>query len=299
MAILSIVIGIVFILLLFSLLATTVMELLASFLRLRGHNLIKALRNMLASCDQNETLLKDFKNNSLYKQLTQQYGRRSQGPPSYMSAETFQSILFDIILRGESYSKLKERIDGLPDDDLRNVLNQLLREANNELDVFKLEVQNWYNNVMDRASGWYKRYTQQILIGVGLAIALIFNADTISIYNRLESNPGTLSEIVDMAESYVQTRESVDGLSSGTDRSFEENVARLDDLIGNEIENVRSPLGLGWSDVDLRTFSFYDYLLKLLGFLLTALAVSLGAPFWFDLLRKFVNIRSAGDRPSA
>lgn len=299
MAILTVVIGIVFVLLLFSLLATTIMELLASFLRLRGHNLVKALRNMLASCDKNESLLKDFRNNSMYKQLTQQYGRRSQGPPSYMSAETFQSILFDIILRGEGYDKLKDRIDQLPDDDLRNVLNQLLREANNELDVFKLEVQNWYNNVMDRASGWYKRFTQQILIGVGLTIAFIFNADTIAIYNRLESNPGTLSEIVEMAESYVNTRENVDGLGAGTDRSFQENVARLDALIGNEIESVRSPLGLGWSDVDFSTYNVYDYLLKFLGFLLTALAVSLGAPFWFDLLRKFVNIRSAGDKPTA
>ncbi len=35
-----------------------------------------------------------------------------------------------------------------------------------------------------------------------------------------------------------------------------------------------------------------------IGFLLTALAVSLGAPFWFDLLNKFVNIRAGGNDPS-
>ena len=29
-----------------------------------------------------------------------------------------------------------------------------------------------------------------------------------------------------------------------------------------------------------------------LGWLLTALAVSMGAPFWFDLLNKFIVIRS-------
>jgi hypothetical protein len=36
---------------------------------------------------------------------------------------------------------------------------------------------------------------------------------------------------------------------------------------------------------------------KLLGWLLTALAISLGAPFWFDLLKKVINIRGAGGKP--
>ncbi|HEY9422443.1 MAG TPA: hypothetical protein VIW92_13585, partial [Thermoanaerobaculia bacterium] len=34
-----------------------------------------------------------------------------------------------------------------------------------------------------------------------------------------------------------------------------------------------------------------------LGFFMTAAALSLGAPFWFDLLNKLVNLRSAGKRP--
>lgn len=37
---------------------------------------------------------------------------------------------------------------------------------------------------------------------------------------------------------------------------------------------------------------------NLIGFLLTALAISLGAPFWFDLLNKFVNVRAGGNNPA-
>lgn len=297
MTILTIVIGLIFVLLLLSLLATTIMELLASFLRLRGRNLLAALRNMLASRDENETVLKQFRNNSLYRHLTQSYGSRERGAPSYISSANFQAILFDIILRGEGVEKLKEKIDILPDEDLRNVLHQLLRESNNELDAFKIEVRAWYDNVMDRASGWYKRYTQKILIGIGLLIAVVFNADTIAIYNRLESSPETLAQIVSMAETYVETRNEAD-LSANYDRSFEENLGRLDKMIEEEIESVHSPLGFGWSNVDFSTFTVYDYLAKALGFLVTALAVSLGAPFWFDLLRKFVSIRSSGNKPT-
>lgn len=77
-----------------------------------------------------------------------------------------------------------------------------------------------------------------------------------------------------------------------------------------------SAFGLGWTDAELVTLGVAkqgaDGRLKpliwpgywhrsiwpkLLGLLLTALAVSLGAPFWFDMLNKIVNIRAAGRAP--
>ena len=36
---------------------------------------------------------------------------------------------------------------------------------------------------------------------------------------------------------------------------------------------------------------------SLLGWIITAFAISLGAQFWFDLLTKFVNLRAAGPKP--
>jgi hypothetical protein len=42
---------------------------------------------------------------------------------------------------------------------------------------------------------------------------------------------------------------------------------------------------------------FVGWLVKLLGLLITVCAVSLGAPFWFDMLSKFVNLRGSGTRP--
>ncbi|PHI19558.1 hypothetical protein CEQ90_11830 [Lewinellaceae bacterium SD302] len=360
MQILSVVFGIIFVLLLLSLLATTLMELIASFFSLRGRNLTKALRNMLSSSDENEILLQDFKANSLYRHLTEQYGRRSRADaPSYMSAETFQSILFDIILKGEPIEKLKERIDALPDQDLRNVLNQLLRESGGQLDLFRHEVQNWYSNVMDRAGGWYKRYTQKILVFLGLGIAIVFNADTVGIYERLSSNPEQLEQIVALADNYVAAREgipteevfksgrnlpapspanttpaqpspgytgpavvfdslgnpvpgpiaedptivpelnqNIDEMDSAEYARFQSKLDEFRDILNYEFESVRSPLGLGWEGVSVTELGFYDLITKLLGFILTALAISMGAPFWFDLLRKVANIRSAGSRPS-
>ncbi|MCB0577860.1 MAG: hypothetical protein KDD10_00945 [Phaeodactylibacter sp.] len=295
MGMLQVVIGLVFVLLLLSLLATTVMELLASFMSLRGKNLEKALRNMLAFTDKDEKLLAAFKENSLYKQLGSKYGK-SRRSPSYISDESFQSILMDVILKGEGVDKLEARIDELPDEDLRNVLKQFLREADNNVDVFKGKVKWWYNDVMDRASGWYKRYTQKILVGVGFLIALIFNADTLAIYERLENDPDTLQKVVNLAEDFVDSKDTFDVVTAG-DPEFEASLAKLKGLVDNQIETVRSPLGLGWKNVVWEEVGWYDVVTKILGWIVTALAVSLGAPFWFDLLRKLVNIRTSGKKP--
>jgi len=295
LGLLEVVIGLVFVLLLLSLLATTIMELLSSALALRGKNLEQALRNMLASADPDEKLLKEFKDNSLYKQLSQRYGKSRRRSPSYLSADSFQSILFDVLLEGEGVDRIQERINNLPDRDLKHVLNQLLNDADYRLNEFKTNIRNWYDNVMDRASGWYKRNIQKILVAVGLAIAVIFNADTIAIYERLESDPEALQQILAMAEDYIQVQG--DTLTVTTDPLMQESLNMINKLINQEINEASAPLGLGWGGVDIKALTWQEWALKILGWIVTALAVSLGAPFWFDLLKKLVNIRSSGKKP--
>jgi len=297
LGLLEVVIGLIFVLLLLSLLATTVMELLSSGLALRGKNLEKALRNMLSSADADEKLFKQFKSNSLYKQLSQRYGKTRRRAPSYLSSDSFQSILFDVLLEGEGVDRIQERINNLPDRDLKHVLNQLLNDADYRLDEFRTNIRKWYDNVMDRASGWYKRNIQKILVAVGLAIAVIFNADTIAIYERLESDPEALQQILEMAEDYLMVQG--DSLTTTEDPVMRESLNKINYLINKEIDEASAPLGLGWGGIEFKTFTWQDWALKVLGWIVTALAVSLGAPFWFDLLKKLVNIRGSGKKPKA
>lgn len=295
LGLLEVVIGLIFVLLLLSLLATTVMELLSSGLELRGKNLEKALRNMLASADAEEKVFRQFKQNPLYKQLSQRYGKSRRRSPSYLSSGSFQSILFDVLLEGEGVDRIQERIDSLPDRDLKQVLNQLLTDADYRLDEFRSNIRKWYDNVMDRASGWYKRNIQKILVAVGLAIAVIFNADTIAIYERLESDPEALQQILTMAEDYLMVQG--DSLTTTQDPVMRESLDKINHLINKEIDEASAPLGLGWGGVDIQALTWQDWALKVLGWIVTALAVSLGAPFWFDLLQKLVNIRGSGEKP--
>lgn len=291
---LEIVIGIIFMMLLLSLLATTIMELLNSLLSLRGKNLEYALRHMLSSIDPERQTFQAFRENALYKQLCQRsggVGSRWRRPPSYLQADTFQSILMQLLLNGEGADKLLERIDQLPDGDLQKVLRQLLTDANYELDQFKLQVQSWFDNVMERAGGWYKRHTQQILMGVGLTIAILFNADAVAIYQRLGVNEEARQQLVGLATTYVNANDSLPSLSTVT---LDQQVSLLNTLVKEEITAASTPLGLGWDFAAAAQYTPLEWFFKALGWLVTALAISLGAPFWFDLLKKIVNIRSSG-----
>lgn len=291
----QVVIGLVFLLLLLSLLVTTIMELISSMLALRGKNLEKAILNMLANGQKQGELFQAFKGNALYKQLCNYRDSAKLRPPSYLSSQNFQSILMDIILKGEDAGKLTQKIDEIQNDELKQVLKQLLNDAGYELDAFKEKMQGWYNDVMDRAAGWYKRNIQILVTFVGLVVAVIFNADTISVYQRLESNPEELKEIVTMAEAYAQKNE----LDIQTGGSVQQQWDQVNSLIQDELQQANAPLGLGWHPEDLKNMTPSDWVIKILGWIVTALAVSLGAPFWFDLLKKLVNIKASGNEPKA
>jgi hypothetical protein len=73
-----------------------------------------------------------------------------------------------------------------------------------------------------------------------------------------------------------------------------ETIRAVQQMILQEIEYVRAPLGLGWGYVDYSRFGWQDWLLKAMGWTVTALSITLGAPFWFDLLKRLVNIRGSG-----
>jgi hypothetical protein len=58
-------------------------------------------------------------------------------------------------------------------------------------------------------------------------------------------------------------------------------------------------LPLGWKNVTKVDFQGEKLLWVILGWVLGIIAISMGAPFWFDLLVKLVNVRKAGIKPES
>jgi hypothetical protein len=173
----------------------------------------------------------------------------------------------------------------------------LLQRSQQTVASAQTAIEAWFNDAMDRVSGWYKRRTQTWTIVVALAITLLANADTIHIARRLWTDPVLRTAVVEEAKVRAQKprpRISVeykdeDDPTNPTVSVNEGNQvsAKEQDLLGQV---------LGWRGA-LTDNSFRDWGERLLGWLLTILALSLGAPFWFDMLNKFMNIRSSGKSP--
>jgi hypothetical protein len=135
---------------------------------------------------------------------------------------------------------------------------------------------------------------------LGLAIATAFNVDVISIYSQLSSDPELALQIANQAQAFAGEQ----GIPDSFDNSGESilsgtEIRSIRQLVKEDIASLESPLGVGWQLVTPSEMKVTDWLVKIAGWLVTSFGIMLGAPFWFDLLRKLVNIRNTGDRPQS
>jgi hypothetical protein len=145
------------------------------------------------------------------------------------------------------------------------------------------------DSAMDRVSGWYKRRAAFTMLALGVGMAAVLNADSINIATAL-SRDSTLRETVVAA-----AQERIDAAPEAADQAAAPSADA--EAAYADVASLGLPIGWVWTpanDNDLRQLpgSAGGWLLKLLGILLTGFAVSQGAPFWFDLLNKFMVIRS-------
>jgi hypothetical protein len=299
LAMLQIVIGILFVMLLFSLLASTIMEFIAGFLSLRGRQLARTIQNMIGS----ETG-KQFVRHPFFQQLaigsnehTSRFGKRSVKLPSYLNSSTFSSVLLDV-LELDAAGELEAKINAMDDGPLKKVMQFLYKQTGGDLLAFKTKMEEWFNEVMDRSSGYYKRNSQRWLFSIGLAIALIFNADAIMVYHNLSVN-STLRETVEQTATSFMNSQPPPASSLTDYPNLDESRKKIGALVNENIAALESPLGLGWSAVKAEDMNIQWWLYKIIGWLTTALAISLGATFWFDMLKKIINIRAAGPAPAS
>ena len=180
--------------------------------------------------------------------------------------------------------------------EVRQALLTLVNASGNDIGEVRKNIQDWFDSSMDRVSGWYKRRVQWITLVLGLVVAVAVNADTIAIGTRLSHDVAMRDSLVAAAQEYAK-----DGSAQPTSQNAAQIEACEDAenspecrVAKNLIEIRKLGLPIGWDKNDPTLFPVTPggWLTKGLGWLLTAFAVTLGAPFWFDILNKFIVIRS-------
>jgi len=177
-------------------------------------------------------------------------------------------------------------------DQARHAVIALVNAAGGDARRTRENIEFWFDAAMDRVSGGYKRRAQKVLFIIGLAVAIGMNIDTVRILRELMISKAKREAVVTIAANYAR---------QGTDAQNDYAAA------GKELDRLGLPIG--WPSCpkcDQAKLKINDRCwracwrvnvgaaggLTILGWLLTAFAVCLGAPFWFDLLNKFMVIRS-------
>jgi len=362
--IIEVAIGLMLMYLLLSFICTAITELIASVVRLRARTLKRGIQNLLGD----EQRVRAFFAHPAIRALTSSTAVNlpvvNAAPEdcssSYVPAPLFARVLMTLLdpslVAPPAAGTLKPTIDtfrtrvettaaaGGPPD-LHQAIAVLIWDAA-DIAVAQERIEGWFDETMDRVSGWYKRWVQLISFCVGLAIAVAMNVDTIRVAQRLWIDPvlrgavyaAAQKQVADSAVAGADTdksptpqQQAAGAGGAPASNAPAANVPAANAPAGNapagnrpanggaagdrgtsqQPPSTKSPshlltqaveaqrqldklkLPIGWQ----RPFDASQVPTAIPGWLITAAALTLGAPFWFDLLKRFVNIRSAGDAP--
>ncbi len=313
---LNLVIGLIFIYLIYSIACTTIWELFVNILHLRG----KMLRNWFYNTFKGK-LGEDILKHPLFKGLS----NSEKKLPNYISSALFSDILSDIVVNSEGHKEassnlpvdintFKEKLEStaLLDDGLKRVFLQYITEASGDFQHVKEKIGKWFDEAQEGLIGSFKRNLQRWIFLISLILVSTTNADTIKLASYLYNNPEAREAIAYKADLFIQDSAVISNISK-IDTTIFDSLAHMEqkviaDRMRENLESLKeldmelkeSRIPIGWTKEELESLEDWEDIVKKIGgLLLTVFAVSLGAPFWFDILSKLANLRSSGNKPKS
>jgi len=252
--------------------------------------------------------------------------------PSRIFASALVDILIPADANGsKTIGDLRQAIANLPESKGRQALLTIVGQAGNDLTAARASIEAWYNDGMDRVAGWYKRKSSMVLLVLAIAVAVTTNTDSVLVARTLWTNPALRAATTAAADNFVTKNKTLPagsttagstaatpstttppdsgGQPTSSDSSSGNQPQQTGQQLGQDIKDLNQQLQnlqlpVGWpskdanagayNSVDPRSFptDFQGWAFRILGWFFTAIALSLGAPFWFDLLNKFMVVRS-------
>lgn len=190
--------------------------------------------------------------------------------PGYLSARAFADALTELLDEEDLFAEVTQW------KGLRQRLRALTADADADVLDVKAGLESWFDETMGRLQDAYKQWATAVLFVVGLALAVVGNISTIDTAQSLWIEPVTRQAAIAAASGNATL-----GATAAA------NVQTIQDL-------QQLGLPLGWHQWPGLSWWWVPHLL---GWLITALLVMLGAPFWFDALSRLVSLRTSGTKP--
>jgi predicted lysophospholipase L1 biosynthesis ABC-type transport system permease subunit len=319
LAVLDVFIGLTFVYGMFSLLVSSATELVMTMISQRGRTLWRAISGMMPGDDLKSLLLKHpliqglgaaDKNPAdsgllgrLWLRMTTSAlddGRRASFP-SYLPSGVFVDTLMHLLRTGSIRAGEARRDDDLvalisdvKNAKLRSTLEALHDSAADTGVAFRTRLQQWYDETMERASGWYKRVAQLALLITGFVLAVSCNVDSIRIVTALSSSSELRQGLVAKATEYLKAKPTTaPAESKEVDQVLKSQVAKYQ-AADADLDSLGIPIRWG---AEAKEYVKHHKLQALMGWLLSAMAAAMGANYWFSLLGKLLKMRIAGVKP--
>jgi TRAP-type C4-dicarboxylate transport system permease small subunit len=266
--VLEVAIGLVFCFASVALIVSSINEAIASALKLRSKSLLSGVKSLLNDEKFTGLALKLY-NHALINPIDAGKAATEKDlkhKPSYIESKRFAVALIEVLQSaGGGFAQLANDIDKVQDPQLRQLLQGMYARAGGKIENLRADLAGWFDSGMERVSGAYKRRTQLICLILGLLIAAFLNIDSFHLFKNLWQHP-TLTAQISLADTTNA---------------------------GEALERLKA-LPIGWKEVPA-----FDVGLLLLfaGWLVTASSALFGAPFWFDLLQRMVQLRGTGKKP--
>jgi hypothetical protein len=307
---LEVAIGLIFIFILVSIICSTIREGIEALLKTRAAYLEHGIRELLQDAEGKGIARSIYEHPLISGLYPGGYKFKTKGGkkppvfarggdlPSYIPAKNFAMALMDTAARGVptntassagnstpiSLASVRANIANIENPFVQRVLLTAMDGAQDNLELARKNIEDWFNSSMDRVSGWYKRATGWILLMIGLVVAVGMNINAISIADYLYKNDAARTAVVSRAQEAAKFTTQ----DSGRYEAAKKEIGELPLPIGWE---------KGWGAIRHEGEAGYDgawnhFWAPVLGWLIIALAATMGAPFWFDLLNKIMVIRS-------
>ncbi len=139
---------------------------------------------------------------------------------------------------------------------------------------FIARINSWYDQTIDRVSQRFTNYTHYVTVGIAAVVVLTVQLDIIAVMDRLSIDDQFRSAVVDMS-----AKQYADNTSAS-----KTNPQPYYDLL-SKTGLVTMPTSVGWVSQLKETR-------KIPGMLLSVFLLSLGAPFWYGVLKDLLQLRS-------
>ncbi|HLF96152.1 MAG TPA: hypothetical protein VI457_03330 [Methylococcaceae bacterium] len=300
---LDVLIGLTTTYLLFGMACTAITEAISAWFEVRSGNLEAALKEFFSGELRAAASFPD----AFYRHpIIQALSKGDKGRPSYIPPEIVGQVVESLITANGTERSILQAVDSLPgtreNNRIKGLLATLAEETGDNGDAFRKAVETHFDAAMDRASGWFKRYTQNVALAVSLVLVVAANVDAIALASSLAANPAARLKMVEIADQRLQAAKTVEKdvtEGGGTGAVTLEQARQLSSVAATTLDNTiadmqAAGLRFGWQGCPKSPGEMAS---KIVGLIISIFAVSLGAPFWFDLLQRFMQVRSAGVSP--